>query len=74
MTRPVSLALVLVILSAVVIAQPQGIQRVAWLQGCWELSSPERTVEEQWMGPRAGSMIGMSRTVRGGMLVAYEMA
>ena len=51
----------------------QGIQRVAWLQGCWELSAPERTVEEQWMAPRAGSMMGMSRTVRGGKLVAYEM-
>ena len=50
-----------------------GIQRVAWLQGCWELSVPERTVEEQWMAPRAGSMMGMSRTVRGGKLVAYEM-
>jgi uncharacterized protein DUF6265 len=73
MTRPVSLAAVLVIFSAAVIAQPQGIQRVAWLQGCWELSSPERTVEEQWMAPRARSMIGMSRTVRGGKLVAYEM-
>ena len=57
----------------VVAQQPQGIQRVAWLQGCWELSAAERTVEEQWMAPRAGSMMGMSRTVRGGKLVAYEM-
>ncbi len=52
---------------------PKGVQRVAWLQGCWELTTPERVVEEQWMAPRAGSMMGMSRTVRGGKLAAYEM-
>jgi hypothetical protein len=30
--------------------QSAGIQRVAWLQGCWELVTPERTVEEQCSG------------------------
>jgi Domain of unknown function (DUF6265) len=53
--------------------QPQGIQRVAWLRGCWEMAVPERIVEEQWMAPRGGSMVGLSRTVRGEKLVAYEM-
>jgi hypothetical protein len=57
----------------IVAQQPKGIHRVAWLRGCWEISTPERTVEEQWMVPRGGSMMGMSRTVRGGKLVAYEM-
>jgi hypothetical protein len=28
--------------------------------------SGDRTVEEQWMVPRGGSMLGMSRTVRSG--------
>ena len=28
--------------------QESGIQRVAWLQGCWETVSPQRTIEEQW--------------------------
>ena len=55
------------------VQQPQGIQRVAWLQGCWELATADRVVEEQWMAPRGASMMGMSRTVRGGKLVAYEM-
>jgi hypothetical protein len=53
---------------------PSSIQRVAWLQGCWENVSAQRTIEEQWMAPRGGSMIGMGRTVRGGVLVEYEMA
>lgn len=52
-------------------AQAQ-IQRVAWLAGCWSLTDGERSVDEHWMAPRAGSMQGMSRTVRGDKLVAYE--
>jgi len=49
-----------------------SIERVAWLQGCWESASPQRTVEEQWMAPRGGVMLGMGRTVRDGKLVEYE--
>ena len=50
-----------------------GIQRLAWLQGCWEASSAERVVEEHWMAPRGDSMVGVSRTLRGERLVEYEL-
>lgn len=53
--------------------KPAGIQRAAWLQGCWELVSPTRTVEEFWMTAKGGSMIGVSRTIRDGKTAAYEM-
>ncbi len=53
--------------------QPVGITRVAWLQGCWERVSPAGTIEEYWMTPRGGCMIGMSRTVRGDSLSGYEV-
>jgi hypothetical protein len=49
------------------------IQTVAWLQGCWTLESAQRLVEESWMAPRGGSMIGVSRTIRDGKLVDYEL-
>lgn len=65
-------AAVLLLAGSGAFAQATGIQRLAWLQGCWALSAPERTVEEQWMAPRAGSMLGMSRTVRGDKLTAWE--
>ena len=71
-----SLALLIFFTSApatVLSQQPPGIERIAWLQGCWETTSPQRTIEEQWMAPRGGSMIGMGRTVRGGALVEYEL-
>jgi hypothetical protein len=53
-------------------APAAGIQRVAWLQGCWEMAAGTRTVEEQWMAPRGGTMMGISRTVRDGRLLEYE--
>ena len=62
----------MLLIGASALAQPVGVQRLAWLQGCWAIDTPERTVEEQWMAPRAGSLLGMSRTVRGGKLTAYE--
>jgi hypothetical protein len=48
------------------------IGRLAWLAGCWEGDGGGRRIEEQWMAPRGGTMIGMSRTVAGGRTGAYE--
>src|SRR5262245_14656546 len=48
------------------------IASVAWLQGCWQMTSGDRVVEEQWMAPRAGVMLNAGRTVRGDTLVEYE--
>jgi len=52
---------------------PARIDRAAWLQGCWELTAENRTVEEIWTPPKGGSMIGVSRTIRDGKLTEYEM-
>jgi hypothetical protein len=49
-----------------------GIDRVIWLQGCWEMASGNRTIEEQWTAPRGGIMLEVGRTVRDGRLVEYE--
>jgi hypothetical protein len=54
-------------------SEPVRIENVAWLAGCWESVSGERTVEEQWMAPRGGTMIGVGRTIRGDKLVEYEV-
>ena len=43
-----------------------------WLAGCWEMRNGERLTEEQWMTPRGGVMLGISRTVRGQALVEFE--
>jgi len=48
------------------------VSRLSWLSGCWQRRNGTRLVEEQWMVPRGGVMMGMSRTVRGDTLVEYE--
>ena len=53
-------------------AAASGVQDLAWLQGCWVMVAGERTVEEQWMGPRGGVMLGAGRTVQAGRLVEHE--
>jgi len=46
--------------------------KLSWLAGCWERTSGDRHVEEQWMEPRGGMMLGMNRTVAGGRAVEFE--
>ena len=48
------------------------IDRLAWLAGCWAQRSDRTLTEEQWMAPRGGSMLGMSRVVRGDRTIAHE--
>jgi hypothetical protein len=48
------------------------VDRLSWLSGCWAQPRTDGLVEEQWMSPRGGSMLGMSRTVIGGKTTEYE--
>ena len=50
-----------------------GIDRAAWLQGCWETTASNRSVEEMWTAPKAGTMFGIGRTIRDGKMVSYEL-
>ena len=52
--------------------KPDAFARVAWLAGCWQAEGGEPGSVEQWLHPAGGTMLGMSRTVRGGETVAHE--
>ena len=54
-------------------ALDNGVERVAWLQGCWESVTPRRVIEENWTAPRGGTMLGTGRTLRADTLVEYEL-
>jgi hypothetical protein len=45
---------------------------VSWLAGCWSFTANGRTVDEQWMRPAGGVMLGMSRAVREGRAPTVE--
>lgn len=63
-----------VLLHQTVAAQaPATIDGAAWLAGCWGMQRGQATVEEQWMGPAGGTMLGMSRTIKSGKLEDYEL-
>lgn len=49
------------------------VQQLAWMAGCWEMVSPDVTVEEYWTSPRAGTLLGMSRTMRRGRTMGLEL-
>ena len=58
--------------SALTAQAPSTIDRAAWLAGCWESRTERRTIQEMWMAPAGGFMLGGSRTVAGGVLREYE--
>jgi hypothetical protein len=55
------------------VSQVGPISAVSWLTGCWMHEETGFRRDEQWMEPRGGTMIGMSRTVAGGETVEHEL-
>jgi len=49
-----------------------AINQLAWLAGHWRMEKGGRVVDEQWMAPAAGVMLGMSRTIARGKVVEHE--
>jgi hypothetical protein len=67
-----SISITLCIFTAPAAAQTGTVEQLSWLAGCWELRTPARVVEEYWMRPRAGTMLGMGRTVVRDSMTEYE--
>jgi hypothetical protein len=65
-------AVVTFVVTASACAQSTNVDAAGWLAGCWAAGSGGRVVEEQWMAPRGGLMIGMSRSIRDGTARGYE--
>lgn len=53
-------------------AQSNTVADVSWISGCWIAIQGSAEIEENWMPPKGGTMIGMSRTVRDGRTTGYE--
>lgn len=53
-------------------AADTNIATLQWMTGCWASAVDESGSGEQWMAPAGRSMLGVSRTIRGGRTVAYE--
>ena len=53
--------------------QPRPTDGLAWLAGCWQRRAGPSIVEEQWMVPRGGVLLGASRTVVRDTVREYEV-
>jgi len=53
-------------------AQTSPADGLTWMAGCWIRMAGTTTVEEQWMAPKGGLLLGMSRTTSGGRTREYE--
>ncbi|HIF22947.1 MAG TPA: hypothetical protein EYQ27_13835, partial [Gemmatimonadetes bacterium] len=70
MIRP---ALSFVLLASPIAALAQDdVGSAAWLSGCRVASASDVRSEEVWMEPEGGLMVGMARTLRGGVATGYE--
>jgi uncharacterized protein DUF6265 len=79
MRRPIIVAasvFLAVVVSGIGAARPTAaspVDRLVWFSGCWQQSTRGgQIVEEQWMAPRGGQMVGMGRTVRADSVIEWE--
>jgi hypothetical protein len=49
------------------------IDQVAWISGPWSGKLNDRAIEQHWMAPLGGSMVGMYRSIRDHKATLYEL-
>ena len=72
MRRLIALALTTAAVAPLTGQPPVTTADLAFLAGCWKFERDGRTVEEHWLAPSGGSLMGVSRTVEKGKTVDYE--
>ena len=50
----------------------ESLSDLAWLAGGWQGTMGKAQIEEHWIQPAGGTMLGVSRTVTGGRTVSFE--
>lgn len=66
------LLLVLAFVSPVACAANLRLEDLRWLTGYWIGDSADGSMEELWLEPRGGLMIGIHRDVKGDRLTGFE--
>lgn len=67
-----AVAAAVVMVAPLAAGQAAATNDLAFMAGCWRLEANGRTIEEHWLAPSGGSLMGVSRTVAGGKTVEYE--
>jgi hypothetical protein len=53
-------------------AVPARIEQLAWMAGSWSTPAGDFEIEELWMVPKGGLMLGLGRTTRLGKALEFE--
>jgi len=71
---PAVLAIALLAVLAPLPAQekPTTIANLAWISGTWVVETERSRTEEHWTAAASNALLGMSRTLRGDRMVAFE--
>ncbi|KAB8045143.1 DUF6265 family protein [Janthinobacterium aquaticum] len=51
---------------------PETVAKFSWLAGCWQVDGAEPGSGEQWSTAAGGTILGTSRTVKGGKTTTFE--
>ena len=54
------------------VAADESIDDMAWLAGAWSAESEGSSLEEHWISPAGGMMLGTSRFIVDGKVVTFE--
>ena len=55
------------------LAGPPAVDSLAWMAGTWQGRDAEGTeMEEVWLAPKGGTLLGLHRDVAGGRTVSFE--
>lgn len=65
-------ALLLAVAAGGAAAQVPPVDTLGWMAGCWAADGAEAGSGERWMAPSGGTLLGLSRTVKGGRTLAWE--
>ena len=64
---------VFVLATTTALALDPGVEQLSWLAGDWVGTLGEAQVEEMWLPPAGGAMLGLGRTLAGGQQVEFEL-
>jgi hypothetical protein len=53
-------------------ADSSGVAGLGWLQGAWAAEDGPLQMEEVWLAPKGGALLGVHRDVAGGKTVSFE--
>jgi uncharacterized protein DUF6265 len=65
-------ALALCVSVSPISAQTRPTDALGWMAGCWQWERGSTLIEEQWLPPKGGILLGAGRTIRRDTVVEYE--